>query len=470
MPTEMWICEPCRSMNLAGADRCYACRTPRVVPEAERAAASVLRSWPVAIAIALVVALLAGGAGALLLLPSPTSAPGVAAILPSQLPPPTPTAAATRPAPTPPFTGEVSPSPSAAPVPDFLPFTGRYAGNWLLEIVPSTEAIGAGAYSAEMLLTARPTCATGTCASTISLLDPRTGNALATGTARPCDGYRIKIAATKSDLCTGRDGLTVEGGANRRTNWTLRPVTDSRTGELVIANAATLRFAPNARGKGAGCIAGTFDVETSYQPIPRATATEVKDLLSPVPLPDLVPVPGTVAERVSGVRTVYYEVRGSRVGPLLESWANTSSKTKYCGTIKYRWYTGDRRTSSCIKASWSPHLDYAFDPFTGSCTVTGVQLHLTMSMPVARWVGPAVVPSVMLPWWKTVLGFVRTHEAHHVAIFRQYARALPKRLVGRSCNSASGIMSRWTSEVKSAQEAWDREDYSRPWPRAPFVP
>jgi hypothetical protein len=238
-------------------------------------------------------------------------------------------------------------------------------------------------------------------------------------------------------------------------------------GDPILVADATVRLDPNRRGDGAGCRATAADVGVQAEPLDKAQLAAVRGRLSPVPLPDLVPLPDFTVG-IKGVRSVYYGVKGDRASVLMDRWAATSSKEKYCGRVEYSWYSGSGQTASCIKSSWSVRWSYRADYWTGACTVTGVKVRWAMSMPIARWTGPSLVPRLLVPWWKATQRYVRDHEAQHVAIYRKWSALLPDRVVGRSCADARAIVRKWSRQMSAAQEAFDRKDYARTdWPVAP---
>ena len=152
-------------------------------------------------------------------------------------------------------------------------------------------------------------------------------------------------------------------------------------------------------------------------------------------------------------------MKGTSASQLMARWAKSSSKEKYCGRVDYTWYRGSGETLSCIKSSWRPQYDYVANPWTGQCVVTGVTMNWSMSMPIARWSGPDLVPHDLVTWWKARQRSVRDHEARHVAIYRQWIPKLRDRVVGASCADASSVMKRWSRQVNAAQEAFDKREY-----------
>ena len=101
------------------------------------------------------------------------------------------------------------------------------------------------------------------------------------------------------------------------------------------------------------------------------------------------------------------------------------------------------------------------DPFTGSCTLTGLKLNWRMSMPIARWAGPSLVPRGLVKWWKATQRYVRDHEAGHVAIDREWSRKLRSRIVGADCSKGHVDHRQVEQPADAAQEAYDKREYAR---------
>jgi hypothetical protein len=236
---------------------------------------------------------------------------------------------------------------------------------------------------------------------------------------------------------------------------------------VFLSVIGTVRVNPNKCGDSVGCHDATFDVEVTTEKLTKATRATVEDRLSPVPKPDLVPRPDFTVS-IKGVRMVYYSVKGTSATKLRTKWAEISSRAKYCGRVEYEWHTGNTRTLSCIKSSSDPDITYVADTFTGSCTITGVDPNWRMSMPIAKWAGPSIVPRGLVTWWKQTQRYVRDHEAGHVAIYRDWLPKLRSRLKGADCSDATAIMKKWSNQVSAAQEAYDKREYARTdWPQYP---
>ena len=360
MASDMWSCESCRSLNLPTAVRCYSCHLARGASPAslsegdENRASGVIQAGQVGLwartAVLLGAMAIAGAALAVFVVTagSPAAPAGEVAAATFAPPSPTPTLA-------PPIV-RAPPVPVPTPTPAFIAYTGRFSGTWLLGQELGSEATSAGAYPRELLLQVRPRCGEGPCSVTASLVDPRSGKTLSSKRVKRTDGkYRFAIKAAITDLCRGNDGRTVEGGAKRNTEFQLQPFVDSKTGEMVLAATGSLRLNPNRRGDSVGCRDAKSEVSVTAEKLTKETRATVKQRLSPIPQPDLVPRPDFTVS-VKGVRMVYYPVKGTSARQLQDRWAATSSKKKYCGTSQYSWNKGSR-TLSCIKSSWDPDID-----------------------------------------------------------------------------------------------------------------
>jgi hypothetical protein len=56
----------------------------------------------------------------------------------------------------------------------------------------------------------------------------------------------------------------------------------------------------------------------------------------------------------------------------------------------------------------------------------------------------------------------------HTAISRDYIKQLNAKLDGAVCSSVNAIVRKWAGQLSAAQEAYDRREYSKPWPVPPF--
>ena len=62
---------------------------------------------------------------------------------------------------------------------------------------------------------------------------------------------------------------------------------------------------------------------------------------------------------------------------------------------------------------------------------------------------------------------IRDHEAGHAAISRDHIKQLNAKLDGAVCSSVNTIVRQWATGLSAAQEAYDRREYAKPWPRPP---
>ena len=277
--------------------------------------------------------------------------------------------------------------------------------------------------------------------------------------------YRFAIKAAITDLCRGDDGRTVQAGAKRTTEFQLQPFVDSKTGKMILAATGSLRLNPNRRGDSVGCRDTTSEIDVQAEKLTKATRGTVKQRLSPIPQPDLVPRPD-FAVSVKGVRMVYYPVKGRA----------RRSSTSDGRRRRRRTSTAARSSTAGTPAAADLVLHQVVDGPRLLLLRRSVhrQLHVTgtdqsrMSMPIARWTGPSLVPRGLVRWWKATQRYVRDHEAGHVAISREWERKLRSRVVGADCSEANAIIKKWSNQRNAAQEAYDRREYSRTdWPEYP---
>jgi predicted secreted Zn-dependent protease len=359
-----------------------------------------------------------------------------------------------------------TPSPTPTPIP-LTPYAGRLSGTWLLTQELATDARLNAVFARELLLSVRPRCDAGPCTVTVRLVDPRTEETLATQRVKPDDGYRFSIDAGFGDMCRGADGRTVEGGATRTTSYEIQALAQAGTNDVVLAIEGGLRLEPTKRGKAVGCGPLAYGFEGAAEKLTNETRATVADRLTPIPETALVGRPGFKVS-IKGVRMVYYPVKGTSATKLEDAWAEQSSKKKHCGKIDYEWHTGSRRTTSCIKLTWSATTLQQTNAATGSCVVVSVNIDPRYTMPIARWTGPDVVPRGLVTWWKDTQRYVRDHEAGHVKIYRTWIRKLRARLDGVACSKVDAIYKKWNKQVDAAQEAYDKREYARTdWPPRP---
>jgi len=104
---------------------------------------------------------------------------------------------------------------------------------------------------------------------------------------------------------------------------------------------------------------------------------------------------------------------------------------------------------------WEHRPSYVIDAATGICTMTGVVSSTRYQATVPQWTSPANVPPELLAWWQVVLEHIRQHEGEHIRIFADFVSILPGRVAGQPCSSWEPIVNAWSTDVVSAQAAFD---------------
>ena len=207
-----------------------------------------------------------------------------------------------------------------------------------------------------------------------SLVDPRTGKTLASKRVKRTDGkYRFAIKAAITDLCRGDDGRTVQGGAKRTTEFQLQPFVDSKTGEMVLAATGSLRLNPNRRGDSVGCRDTTSEVSVTAEKLTKETRATVKQRLSPIPQPDLVPRPDFTVS-IKGVRIGVLPGEGHERE---DSYRNDGPRPRRRKSTAARSITAGTRAAPNVVLHQDVFVDidwtYVADPFTGTCTLHWAQ-------------------------------------------------------------------------------------------------
>ena len=352
------------------------------------------------------------------------------------------------------------PAVTAAPVALPAPFLGRLEGNFLVSYTPDTAGAAAGLYPVDELLVVKPTCKKGACSSGVVIKDPLTGKAIGSATFElGSDGYRLKHSASRDDQCRGADGLTVEDGITARSSTTLTALTRPGIEGPWLEGDRSVSTKLASPGTAVECGSGTFAFSVESRRVERADLGGLAASVTQPPLPDLVERPDDKVT-IPGVHMVYFAVKGTGAGELMDAWAATSSRSKYCGRVGYSWYEGSGETLSCAKVSWTTSYRTRTYYSTGACTVTSVSIKVRYSMPIARWTGPSVVPRALVPWWKATQRMVRDHEAGHFALDRRWLSTLRHRLLGARCSSVKAIQDKVSRQLSAAQEAYDKEKYA----------
>ena len=376
--------------------------------------------------------------------------------------------------------GAATPRPSApsasAPA---APVAGPLAGIWRVRKVLSLDdrsALIPGTVFDEEAYVVSPGCSNEPCPTLEVRMTPlgRTEPVSVAALKRDGDVYVSAAQAENEGPCLDIDGDRVQGGATVTSTlrlWlaSVRPV-GTAVESTALMGSLELALAPTEIGTAAGCAPETATYELSG----RREAVAVRG--DPPPEPDRPPNTAggmanlpSISVKVAGAKISYFPVGGDTVRELVGSLANSGIKA--CGAINYEWHEGDDRPAACAITAFpgfEAAIEQRFDAGSGECTVTksNVKARFTIHMP--RWTSPKRVPARLLDWWRKVVVFIRDHEAGHVRISLAYVKKLNTRLRGAECDSAGSIIGKWAKQLNSAQEEYDRAEYSKPWPLPPF--
>jgi predicted secreted Zn-dependent protease len=284
--------------------------------------------------------------------------------------------------------------------------------------------------------------------------------------------YGSKPQPAQAASCVTALGDRVDGGASTTSTlrlWiaTERPV-GSSVASTILRGTVDLDIRPTSIGEAAGCgpLTATFDLSG------RREQVAVRNPDGSPAGPDLQPPPGasyvrlpSLTPRVSGARVEFFTISGDTALELASSIGRAAVKA--CGRIDYEWYRGDSRPSACTltqvtdtRASIRTAISAS-----GSCRITRSAIKATYTIHMPRWTEPDRVPKRLLDWWRDIVDFIADHEAGHVRIGRDYIRRLNERLTGEPCDDVNAIIRSWVRQHAAAQEAFDRSEYDKPWPR-----
>jgi predicted secreted Zn-dependent protease len=172
----------------------------------------------------------------------------------------------------------------------------------------------------------------------------------------------------------------------------------------------------------------------------------------------------TLSAKVPGATVKYFAISGDTSIELAGSIARGGVKA--CGEIDYEWFRGDARPSACTLTRISDtRSSIKTSGGATSCRITDADIRASYTIFLPRWTSPSRVPKRLLDWWRRIVDFIADDEAGHVRIGRDHIRRLNDRLVGKRCEDVTSIVRTWVSQHAAAQEAYDMEEYSRPWPR-----
>jgi predicted secreted Zn-dependent protease len=392
----------------------------------------------------------------------PTAAPSIAATA-------APSAPASSPAGSP---APSSPAPSASPAAELLPIAGTWRVRKVLAQKDRTGLISERSFDQETYSIAVG-CATEPCATVELTTTPLglTSPAKTTKLTRKGAIYASGEEAPETIDCRTVDGDRVAGGATAKTTLRLWIATDRPTGTsvklTVLKGDIELVITPTSVGESAGCEAQTASLELSG----RREEVALRDPNGPTQL-DLKPPRGATYVRLPKLSTPianatvnYFGVTGDTSLELALSVARGG--TKACGLIDYEWFSGDARPSACA-ITYMTDVDESIRTSvsaSGTCRITSARFQSRYVVNMPRWTGPARVPKRLLDWWRRIINFIAVHEGGHVKIGREHIKKLNARLAGKDCTQADEIIQAWAKQHSAAQEAFDRSEYSKPWPQ-----
>jgi len=285
--------------------------------------------------------------------------------------------------------------------------------------------------------------------------------------------YTSSGQLAQASSCVSGFGDRVDGGVNTASTLRLWVTTDRPAGSSVASVAlhgsVDLAITPTPIGEAAGCEPDTADFELTG----RREEVAVRDPDGGTAGPNLQPPAGaalvrlpSLSARVPGATVRYFDVVGDTSAELAESVGRGGAKA--CGMINYEWFRGDARPSACTLTRVSDidqSIRYSASVSSSSCRIRQADITTNYVVYIPRWSDPSRVPKRLLDWWRKIIVFIADHEAGHVRIGRTYIRQLDQRLVGKPCKDVSSIIRSWASQHAAAQEAYDRSEYSKPWPQ-----
>jgi predicted secreted Zn-dependent protease len=291
------------------------------------------------------------------------------------------------------------------------------------------------------------------------------------------DAPTYQSAATEAaGQCLTPDGNRVPGGASVKSTlrlWlaSVRPA-GTAIQSIQLQGRLDLDIAPTPIGTASGCERQTASYELTGRReaaaiLPGQTDADTTD--NPIPGSDgLVALP-TISVKVPASTVDYFSVRGDTVDELVNAVARGGVTA--CGQIEYEWYRGDARPSACTQTNFSDltaSIQTASNSATGACRITSSKVGVTFTIHMPQWTAPKRVPAPLLAWWRAIVTFIRNHETGHTAISRDYVKQLNAKLDGAVCSSVNAIITKWAGQLSAAQEAYDRREYSKPWPVPPL--
>ena len=377
------------------------------------------------------------------------------------------------PASTAPSPSDAGPAASASPVAELLPISGVWRVRKILS-PRDRSGLEAGRTFDEETYQVVADCDTEPCPTVELTTTPLglTSPAKTVKLTRAGATYSSAAAAPESTDCDTVEGSRVAGGATATSNLKLWIATERPAGtsvaSTVLRGEIQLDIKPTSIGASAGCEARTaaFDLTGRREQVavhdPNGGESSGPDLKPPksatfVRLPKL-------SASVDGATVHYFSISGDTSAELVLSVARGGGKA--CGAIDYEWYRGDSRPSACTLTYLSDTSNAIQTALRGdTCKVVSARIRASYAIYLPRWTAPARVPSRLLDWWRRIVDFIATHESGHVRIGRDYIRKLNARLAGIECDRVDAVIQGWAKEAAAAQEAYDRSEYSKPWPQ-----
>ncbi|HEV8280296.1 MAG TPA: DUF922 domain-containing protein [Candidatus Limnocylindrales bacterium] len=365
-----------------------------------------------------------------------------------------------------------SSTPSAPPAAELLPITGTWRVRKVLSPKDRSGLATDRTFDEETYSIAasceREPCDTVELTTTpLGLTSPATTTKLTRNGAF----YSSAEGAPASIDCRTFDGDRVAGGASATTNLKLWIATEQPAGTsvklTVLKGEIDLDLKPTSIGESAGCEpqAASFDLSG------RREEVAVRDPNGPAQV-DLKPPRGASFVRLPKLSTPianatvrYFAITGDTSVELAISIARGGAKA--CGLIDYEWFRGDARPSACT-ITYLTDAEEAIRTrvdSTGDCRIAAARFQSRYVINMPRWTAPPRVPKRLLDWWRRIIDFIAVHEAKHVRIGRDYINKLNARLTGKDCTEADDIIQAWAKQHAAAQEAFDRSEYSKPWPQ-----
>jgi predicted secreted Zn-dependent protease len=417
---------------------------------------------------------IAAGLAALLLAGClPTAAPPTAA--PSATTTAASPAAAAQSAPAPTASAPTAPSaPSASPsaAAELLPIAGVWRVRKALAPGDRSGLIDDPAFDEETYAI-RPGCDREPCDRVEVTTTPLglTGPATVIAMQRAGATYTSAAQPTQASSCVSTLGDRVDGGAETASTLRIWVATDrppgSAVASTVLRGVVELDIRPTSIGASAGCepTAATFDLTG------RREQVAVRNPDGTFAGPDLQPPLGaalvrlpSLSPKVSGATVEFFGITGDTSRELAASVGRGGVKA--CGLIDYEWFRGDARPSACTltRVSDTRSSIRTATSASGACRVTKATIRASYTIHMPRWTDPDRVPKRLLDWWRRIVDLIATHEGGHVRIGRDYIRRLNARLVGKPCEDVNSIIRSWVRQHATAQEAFDRSEYAKPWP------